>query len=97
MTTSTRTPESLRSACWFAPDDFRSFGHRSRVMQIGYSDADTVGRPVMAIIHTWTPRRSRTTLAAKAGCLAATSSRQTRAIIFLETEFGAAAAEPDIF
>ncbi|MCX7506592.1 hypothetical protein [Delftia tsuruhatensis] len=30
----TRTPESLRSARWFAPDDFRSFGHRSRVLQM---------------------------------------------------------------
>jgi hypothetical protein len=27
----------LRSARWFAPDDLRSFGHRSRVMQMGYA------------------------------------------------------------
>ena len=31
-----KTPEELRSARWFAPDDLRSFGHRSRVMQMGY-------------------------------------------------------------
>ena len=48
-----RTPESLRSARWFAPDDLRSFGHRSRAMQLGYGPADWVGKPVIAIINTW--------------------------------------------
>jgi dihydroxy-acid dehydratase len=43
----------LRSARWFAPDDFRSFGHRSRVMQMGYAQADWVGKPVIAIVNTW--------------------------------------------
>ncbi len=38
-----RPYESLRSARWFAPDDFRSFGHRSRVLQMGYSYADWMG------------------------------------------------------
>ena len=32
-----KRPEALRSARWFAPDDFRSFGHSSRVMQMGYA------------------------------------------------------------
>jgi len=49
----TRTPEQLRSARWFAPDDFRSFGHRSRVMQMGYAPADWKGKPVVAIVNTW--------------------------------------------
>jgi dihydroxy-acid dehydratase len=44
---------SLRSARWFAPDDVRSFGHRSRVMQLGYSPADWVNKPVIAILNTW--------------------------------------------
>ncbi|SEF25143.1 L-arabinonate dehydratase [Variovorax sp. NFACC27] len=48
-----RTYESLRSARWFAPDDFRSFGHRSRVLQMGYSYADWMGKPVIAIVNTW--------------------------------------------
>lgn len=48
-----KTPDALRSARWFAPDDFRSFGHRSRMNQMGYSAADYVGRPVIAIINTW--------------------------------------------
>ncbi len=48
-----RTPDSLRSARWFAPDDLRGFGHRSRLMQMGYTPADWVGKPVIAIVNTW--------------------------------------------
>ncbi len=48
-----RSVETLRSARWFAPDDFRSFGHRSRVMQMGYAPEDWVGKPVIAIVNTW--------------------------------------------
>ena len=48
-----KTYEQLRSARWFAPDDFRSFGHRSRAMQMGYDHADWSGKPVIAIINTW--------------------------------------------
>ncbi|WP_088343160.1 MULTISPECIES: L-arabinonate dehydratase [Rhodomicrobium] len=48
-----KTPDTLRSARWFAPDDLRSFGHRSRIMQMGYAPADWVGRPVIAILNTW--------------------------------------------
>jgi len=48
-----KTSESLRSARWFAPDDVRSFGHRSRAMQLGYGPEDWVGKPVVAIINTW--------------------------------------------
>ncbi|MGL5136774.1 MAG: L-arabinonate dehydratase [Beijerinckiaceae bacterium] len=48
-----KTPDQLRSARWFAPDDFRSFGHRSRMNQLGYSNADYIGKPVIAIINTW--------------------------------------------
>jgi dihydroxy-acid dehydratase len=48
-----KKPEALRSARWFAPDDLRSFGHRSRAMQLGYGPADWAGKPVIAIINTW--------------------------------------------
>jgi dihydroxy-acid dehydratase len=48
-----KTATTLRSARWFAPDDFRSFGHRSRLMQMGYAPADWVGKPVIAIVNTW--------------------------------------------
>ncbi|MET0605722.1 MAG: L-arabinonate dehydratase [Beijerinckiaceae bacterium] len=43
----------LRSARWFAPDDLRSFGHRSRAMQMGYDPQDWGGKPVIAILNTW--------------------------------------------
>ncbi|MGL5361786.1 MAG: dihydroxy-acid dehydratase, partial [Bosea sp. (in: a-proteobacteria)] len=48
-----KTPDQLRSARWFMPDDFRSFGHRSRMNQLGFSAEDYVGKPVIAIINTW--------------------------------------------
>ncbi|WP_315811961.1 L-arabinonate dehydratase [Bradyrhizobium sp. SZCCHNR2028] len=48
-----KQPDQLRSARWFAPDDLRSFGHRSRVMQMGYAQEEWKGRPVIAIINTW--------------------------------------------
>ena len=48
-----KTYDELRSARWFAPDDLRAFGHRSRTMQMGYAPVDWVGRPVIAILNTW--------------------------------------------
>ena len=48
-----RTPGQLRSARWFAPDDLRAFGHRSRFMQMGYGPADWKDKPVIAIVNTW--------------------------------------------
>ena len=47
------TPPDLRSDRWFGPDDLRSFGHRSRMNQMGYSAEDYRGKPVIAIINTW--------------------------------------------
>ncbi|MCT8997504.1 L-arabinonate dehydratase [Chelativorans intermedius] len=48
-----KTYEELRSARWFARDDFRGFGHRSRTLQMGYAPEDWAGKPVIAIINTW--------------------------------------------
>ena len=48
-----KNPDDLRSARWFAKDDFRSFGHRSRVLQMGYGPEDFIGKPVIAIVNTW--------------------------------------------
>jgi dihydroxy-acid dehydratase len=50
---SRKTADQLRSARWFSPDDFRSFGHRSRVLQMGYAHEDWVAKPVIAIVNTW--------------------------------------------
>src|SRR5258708_37124496 len=48
-----KTQAELRSARWFAPDDLRAFGHRSRAMQMGYAPEDWAGRAVIAILNTW--------------------------------------------
>jgi len=48
-----RRPEELRSHRWFGVDDLRSFGHRSRSYQIGFSREDFAGKPVIGIINTW--------------------------------------------
>lgn len=48
-----KTYEDLRSARWFAPDDLRSFGHRSRALQMGLAHEDWEGKPIIAILNTW--------------------------------------------
>jgi dihydroxy-acid dehydratase len=49
----TKTPEELRSFRWFGPATMRGFSHRSRMKQLGYRREDFTGRPVVAIINTW--------------------------------------------
>ena len=48
-----KAPEDLRSHRWFGATDLRSFGHRSRTLQMGYDLQDFMGKPVVAIINTW--------------------------------------------
>ncbi len=48
-----KKPEDLRSYRWYGVDDLRSFGHRSRTAQMGYDRSDYAGKPVIAIINTW--------------------------------------------
>jgi len=43
----------LRSHRWLGVQDLRSFGHRSRLRQMGYDSVDWAGRPVIGIINTW--------------------------------------------
>ena len=45
--------EDLRSHRWLGVTDLRSFGHRSRLRQVGYDTADWAGKPVIGIINTW--------------------------------------------
>ena len=45
--------EDLRSYKSFGVKDLRSFGHRSRALQMGYTREDFNGKPVIAIINTW--------------------------------------------
>ena len=97
---SLKTASDPRSARWFAPDDCRSFGHRSRFMQMGYGPDDWTGKPVVAIVNTWSdinPCHShfkqrvddvkRGVLQAHEGC----------DFDFLETSFGAPVPEPAIY
>jgi dihydroxy-acid dehydratase len=48
-----KDPTSLRSHRWYGPDDLRSFGHRSRAASMGCVPADYAGKPVIAVINTW--------------------------------------------
>jgi dihydroxy-acid dehydratase len=48
-----KAPEELRSHRWYGVNDLRSFGHRSRAAQMGYPRSDYAGKPVIAIINTW--------------------------------------------
>jgi dihydroxy-acid dehydratase len=51
--TPTRDPSTLRSARWWAPDDQRSFGHRSRLKQMGFNTEDFQAKPTIGILNTW--------------------------------------------
>ena len=48
-----KKPEELRSHRWYGANDLRSFGHRSRTAQMGYAREDYMGKPVIAILNTW--------------------------------------------
>ena len=53
MTKPRKQPTELRSHRWFGVNDLRSFGHRSRIAQGGYDRSDYIGKPLIAIINTW--------------------------------------------
>jgi len=42
-----------RSTRWYDPDDFRAFGQRSRMAQMGYAREEYQGRPVIGVLNTW--------------------------------------------
>jgi len=45
--------EALRSQRWFASADARGFAHRQRSQQMGLRREEFMGRPVIAIVNTW--------------------------------------------
>ncbi|MGH8850229.1 MAG: L-arabinonate dehydratase [Casimicrobiaceae bacterium] len=53
MSAERKKPDELRSHRWFGSDDMRQFGHHSRAAQMGYSRADYAGKPIIAIVNTW--------------------------------------------
>jgi dihydroxy-acid dehydratase len=48
-----KSPQDLRSSRWLGREDLRTFGHRSRLQQLGFDRADWVGKPVIGIVNTW--------------------------------------------
>ncbi|MFE6817281.1 L-arabinonate dehydratase [Streptomyces sp. NPDC057677] len=48
-----RRPEELRSHQWYGTDGLRSFSHRARTRQLGYLPEEHLGKPVVAILNTW--------------------------------------------
>jgi dihydroxy-acid dehydratase len=53
-----KRPDQLRSHRWFGVDDVRAFGHRSRTKQMGFGTEDFAGKPVIAILNTWSEMNS---------------------------------------
>ncbi|NNK94772.1 MAG: dihydroxy-acid dehydratase [Desulfobacterales bacterium] len=45
--------EDLRSHRWFGVPTLRSFGHRSRMLQMGYTREEFTEKPIIAVINTW--------------------------------------------
>ena len=53
MASARKKPEELRSHRWYGAQDLRAFGHRSRTAQMGYDRSDYAGKPVIAVLNTW--------------------------------------------
>ncbi|MEU9474802.1 L-arabinonate dehydratase [Streptomyces sp. NPDC048191] len=48
-----KRPEGLRSHQWYGTDGLRSFSHRARTRQLGYLPEEHLGKPVIAVLNTW--------------------------------------------
>ncbi|WP_055554163.1 L-arabinonate dehydratase [Streptomyces sp. NBRC 110028] len=48
-----RRPEELRSHRWYGAEGVRTFSHRARTRQLGYLPEEHLGKPVIAILNTW--------------------------------------------
>jgi dihydroxy-acid dehydratase len=48
-----RAPDTLRSTRWFAGEGLRAFAHRSRMRQLGLDASEHAGKPLIAILNTW--------------------------------------------
>ncbi|MBO0903237.1 L-arabinonate dehydratase [Jiella sonneratiae] len=54
MTETRRRPlAELRSQRWYASNDIRGFAHRQRSQQMGLRREEFLGKPVIAILNTW--------------------------------------------
>ncbi|UCM87224.1 L-arabinonate dehydratase [Streptomyces marincola] len=48
-----RSEQVLRSGRWFDGDGVRSFSHRARTRQLGFLPEEHAGKPVVAVVNTW--------------------------------------------
>jgi dihydroxy-acid dehydratase len=48
-----RQASDFRSARWFSTETMRAFAHRQRMQQMGMRRDEFIGRPVIAIVNTW--------------------------------------------
>ncbi|MFC7616454.1 L-arabinonate dehydratase [Actinokineospora soli] len=46
-------PEDLRSHRWFGGGELRDFSHRARARQLGLNPEEHLGKPLIAILNTW--------------------------------------------
>ncbi|MFH9675245.1 L-arabinonate dehydratase [Streptomyces sp. NPDC017405] len=53
MSAPRKRPGELRSHQWYGTDGLRSFSHRARTRQLGYLPEEHLGKPVIAILNTW--------------------------------------------
>ncbi|GAA2727276.1 L-arabinonate dehydratase [Streptomyces nogalater] len=53
MSATPKRPEELRSHQWYGTEGLRSFSHRARTRQLGYLPEEHLGKPVIAILNTW--------------------------------------------
>ncbi|CAM5745017.1 L-arabinonate dehydratase [Streptomyces afghaniensis] len=51
--TDRKPPEELRSHQWYGTEGLRTFSHRARTRQLGYLPEEHLGKPVIAILNTW--------------------------------------------
>jgi dihydroxy-acid dehydratase len=48
-----KQPDELRSHHWYGGDDLRAFSHHARTRQLGLNPEEHLGKPVIAILNTW--------------------------------------------
>jgi dihydroxy-acid dehydratase len=48
-----KRPEDLRSHQWYGGEGLRAFSHRARSRQLGLNPEEHLGKPVIAILNTW--------------------------------------------
>ncbi|WP_329171777.1 L-arabinonate dehydratase [Streptomyces sp. NBC_01477] len=46
-------PPALRSSHWYEGEGLRAFSHRARTRQLGYLPQEHLGKPVIAVLNTW--------------------------------------------